>query len=91
MWDKSGNFVVASVAWDIGTLFILEAKASAMKEAIEGVIAMHLDNVIFESDAQQWFKPSTPIIKGDAQQWFKRIRLSTPLRRQLIHGLDVVL
>ncbi|XP_058762257.1 uncharacterized protein LOC131635640 [Vicia villosa] len=41
------------VAWDIGTLSILEAEASAIKEAIEGAIAMHLEKVIFESDAQQ--------------------------------------
>ncbi|XP_058758355.1 uncharacterized protein LOC131631582 [Vicia villosa] len=51
--DKSGNFIVAGVAWDIDTLSILEAEASAIKEAIEGAIAMHLENVIFESDAQQ--------------------------------------
>ncbi|XP_058784473.1 uncharacterized protein LOC131659278 [Vicia villosa] len=51
--DKRGNFIIAGVAWDIGTLSILEAEAYALKEAIEGAITLHLDNIIFESDSQQ--------------------------------------
>ncbi|XP_058733181.1 uncharacterized protein LOC131604778 [Vicia villosa] len=65
--DKSGNFVVAGVAWDIGTLSILEAEASAIKEAIESAIALHLENVIFESDARHVVQAIHSNHKGDSE------------------------
>lgn len=39
------------ISLDIGTVFILESEALALKETIYGVIALHLDNVVFESDS----------------------------------------
>ncbi|XP_058746907.1 uncharacterized protein LOC131619884 [Vicia villosa] len=50
--DDHGDFVVAGTAWDGGTFSILEAEALALKEAIQGVITLHISHVIFESDSQ---------------------------------------
>ncbi|XP_058762486.1 uncharacterized protein LOC131635871 [Vicia villosa] len=51
--DDYGNFVNAGVAWDVGSSSILEAEALALKEAIQGALALHLDHVVFASDSQQ--------------------------------------
>ncbi|XP_058783650.1 uncharacterized protein LOC131658361 [Vicia villosa] len=62
---KQGNFIIAGVAWDIGTLSILEAEASALKEAIEGPIALHLTILSSKVILNRLFKASTPITMVD--------------------------
>ncbi|XP_058774306.1 uncharacterized protein LOC131648576 [Vicia villosa] len=51
--DNLGNFVKASVAWDVGSFYILEAEALALKEAIQSALTLHIDIVIFEGDSLQ--------------------------------------
>ncbi|XP_058739284.1 uncharacterized protein LOC131611208 [Vicia villosa] len=51
--DELGNFIGAGVAWDPGNLSVLEAEVLALKEAIQGVIPLNIDRVIFESDSLQ--------------------------------------
>ncbi|XP_058726730.1 uncharacterized protein LOC131598114 [Vicia villosa] len=51
--DDLGNFITAGVAWDVGSSSTLEAEALALKEAIQGALALHLDHVVFSSDSQQ--------------------------------------
>ncbi|XP_058750283.1 uncharacterized protein LOC131623301 [Vicia villosa] len=52
-WNPPLEGWLKCVAWDLGTLSILEAEALALKEAICRAIALHLKNVIFKSDSQQ--------------------------------------
>ncbi|XP_058763713.1 uncharacterized protein LOC131637140 [Vicia villosa] len=40
------------IAWDIGSMPSLEVEALALKEAVQHVVTMNLDYVIFESDFQ---------------------------------------
>ncbi|XP_058783244.1 uncharacterized protein LOC131657910 [Vicia villosa] len=51
--DNMGHFVKTGVAWDVGTLSVLEVEALALKEAIQGTVDLHLDHVVFASDSQQ--------------------------------------
>ncbi|XP_058746722.1 uncharacterized protein LOC131619666 [Vicia villosa] len=65
--DDTGNFIFAGIAWDIGTLTILEAEALALKEAIQGAISSQLDKVIFESDSQGVVQAIDSNYKGDSE------------------------
>lgn len=51
--DNHENFIITGVAWDPGTLPVIEVEALALKEAIHEAIDLHLENVIFESDSQR--------------------------------------
>ncbi|XP_058765372.1 uncharacterized protein LOC131638843, partial [Vicia villosa] len=50
--DHLGRFITGGVAWDVGSLSVIEAEATALKEAIQNAISLHLSHVIFESDCQ---------------------------------------
>lgn len=50
--DHLKNFIIASVTWDPRNLFVIEAEALILKEAIHEAINLHLKNVIFEIDSQ---------------------------------------
>lgn len=52
MRDNLDRFIIASVAWDVGMLSTIEAEAMALREALQGVIFLPLNNVTFESDFQ---------------------------------------
>lgn len=61
--DNSGNFFLAGVAWDVGNLSILETEALALKEAIQGVVAMCiLIELYSKAILFEWFKPYLPIL-----------------------------
>ncbi|XP_058742701.1 uncharacterized protein LOC131615247 [Vicia villosa] len=50
--DHVGRFITGGVAWDVGSLSVIEAEATALKEAIQHAISLQLSHVIFESDCQ---------------------------------------
>ncbi|XP_058733174.1 uncharacterized protein LOC131604770 [Vicia villosa] len=50
--DSGGRFMVAGTLWNRRNFSIVEAKAIALKEAIQGAINLHLQHIIFESDSQ---------------------------------------
>ncbi|XP_058783981.1 uncharacterized protein LOC131658734 [Vicia villosa] len=62
-----GNFIYAGIAWDPGTLRVIEAEALALKEAILRAISSNLEFVIFESDSQTVTQAVLSNKKGDSE------------------------
>lgn len=51
--DNLWSFIIAGVAWDTGSLSVIEVEVMALKKAILEAVELHLENVIFESDSQR--------------------------------------
>lgn len=47
-----GRFIFGGILWDIGLLSTIEVEVLAIKEAVQTVIQLQLDYVIFENDSQ---------------------------------------
>ncbi|XP_058761305.1 uncharacterized protein LOC131634685 [Vicia villosa] len=45
--DHLGRFLTAGVSWDVGLLYVIKAKATTLKEAIQNAISLQLSHVIF--------------------------------------------
>ncbi|XP_058732899.1 uncharacterized protein LOC131604480 [Vicia villosa] len=67
MRNDHGNFVGAGTAWDNSNFSVLEAEASALKEAIHSVIMFHNAPTIFESDSQQVVQALTSNKPGSSE------------------------
>ncbi|XP_058770455.1 uncharacterized protein LOC131644078 [Vicia villosa] len=50
--NNIGSFITAGIAWDVGTMSIVEAEALALKEAMQHAISLNMECVIFESESQ---------------------------------------
>ncbi|XP_058766342.1 uncharacterized protein LOC131639920 [Vicia villosa] len=50
--DHFGRFISAGVSWDVDLISVVEAEATALKEAIQKAIFLQLSHVIFETDCQ---------------------------------------
>ncbi|XP_058765928.1 uncharacterized protein LOC131639449 [Vicia villosa] len=68
-WFLAQNFQdrEAGVAWDVGTLSVLEAEAMALKEAIQGALAFNLDHIVFASDSQKVVQAIQSNIVGSSE------------------------
>lgn len=52
MRDNLGRFITIGVPCDVGLLSTIEGEAMTLREALQGVISLQLNNVTFESDSQ---------------------------------------
>ncbi|XP_045809903.1 uncharacterized protein LOC123904263 [Trifolium pratense] len=50
--DETGQFVRARTAWEVGAHSIIEAEALALLDAMQSVILMNVEHIVFESDSE---------------------------------------